>query len=408
MGIVNDIDFIKNCDPIFKSKIVLYGSGYYGRKAAGMLRKLNIPVEAVCTTTKEDPLLIKGIRYINVSELKQMDDRENVLIVIATIVCDFMEQIMETLDQYRITRGMRITYLGLRYACLLNKKIDKRGELAYEWELWSISLESAVRYETYVGPWYGFSENAVWVYTVGKVGSATISKSLESLRIPNAHIHELEETRMKTKGVLYLDGRRKTYEHGFKNHDLFLEKIKKQKHIQIITLVREPIARDISRYFQSFYTEYTAWLDQTNDLYKDFIRMTKGFLKDRNQFVWFNQEIKKVFGIDVYEYPFDKEKGYALIEEDNISILILKMEKLNELESVVGEFLKIENFELVNANEAKDRPYRYMYEEFKQNVKLPQSYVDSYYKDNPYMDHFYSEKEKAKFLDKWSRRLIKD
>ena len=46
--------------------------------------------------------------------------------------------------------------------------------------------------------------------------------------------------------------------------------------------------------------------------------------------------MKEVFGIDVFAYPFDAEKGYTLIKEGNIELLLMKMEKLSELENVIG------------------------------------------------------------------------
>lgn len=406
MRLVDDIDVIKNCEPIFKNKIVLYGAGFCGKKTATMLRKLKIPVEAVCTTTRAERSLVKGVRHISVSELKEMDDRQNLLIVIATIVGKFMEQILENLDQHKILRGKRITYLGLSYACVLNQRIDKDGRLAFERNLWRIGYEESIKSVGDHELWKGLSNEAVWVYAPMKVGGTTLSNSLEKCGVLNAHVHKMEREQIRRGPQRYMDGRITVSGRCFEDYEMFLGQLKAQENLRIITAVREPIARDISRFFQSFTLPYTKWADQTNDIYADFIKMAKGcYERKENIFEWFNDEIKQVFEVDIYKYPFDCEKGYAVIEKGNISILVLKLEKLNALESVIGKFVQAEDFQLVNANEAKDKPYRYMYEEFKQNVKLPQSYVDSYYKGNPYMDHFYSEEEKEGFLEKWRKHI---
>ena len=41
---------------------------------------------------------------------------------------------------------------------------------------------------------------------------------------------------------------------------------------------------------------------------------------------WFDLELKKATGINVYNYPFPKHKGYMTIEENNIELLIMKLE----------------------------------------------------------------------------------
>ncbi len=409
---IQDIEIIQNCDPILNKKIVLYGGGYYGEKAATMLQRLGVPIEAICCTTmEEENPLIKGVPYIGPSDLKKLDDKEELLIVIATTISEFVEQIIETLDQYQIFRGQRITYLALCYACKLNRKMDKGGILALEYELWRIAYENHVRSAAYQALWRGFSQNAVWVYSSGKVGSSTLRNSLEKCGIPNVQIHTMQKEGLRYGTFFYLDGRKTLPDRPFEEYEVFLEHLKKQQNIRIITAVRDPIARDISAFFQSFLLPYSRWIDQTNDLYNDFIRMTKNITGNGhlfNMFHWFDEELKSVFGVDIYGYPFDREQGYTIIKEGNISVLVLKLEKINDLVPVIGRFIQAEDFKLVNANEKKGKPYRYMYEEFKQNVKLPQSYLDSYYRNNPYMDHFYSKEEQAMFLQRWSRNIVKD
>lgn len=405
---ITDIEIIKNCEPILRNKIILYGGGFYGNEAVNLLRKLEIPVEAICTTEKEDERRIRGIHYITVPELKDLDDKEELLIVVSTIINEFVEQIVENLDRYQITRGRRITYLGLQYACVLNRKIDRGGRLACEWEIWRMWYGNYRRSWGYETIWHGIFENAIWVYTTGKVGSTTLWQSIKEAGIPSVIVHELEKERLELGVSQCLDGKKWERMQCFGKYDLFLEQLKKQERIRIITMVREPIARDISRYFQGFRIPYPIWGDQTNDLYDDFIRMTEGFLKNDDQFEWFNKELKAVFDMDVYDYSFDQENGYTIIEKNNISVLVLKLEKLDNLEPVVRNFLQAEDFELINGNENTSKPYQYMYKEFKRNIKLPQSYINRYYKGNPYMDHFYSKEEQERFLQKWHKNILID
>jgi hypothetical protein len=123
------------------------------------------------------------------------------------------------------------------------------------------------------------------------------------------------------------------------------------------------------------------------------------------QFEWFNAELKEVFGIDVYSYPFDKDKGYSVIKWDDIEVLVVKLEKLNELERIVGEFAGAPQFKLLNANEASKKGYRDLYRSIRESVKIPREVVSLYYDGNRFMDHFYSEEEKRSFLKKWQNNI---
>jgi hypothetical protein len=122
-------------------------------------------------------------------------------------------------------------------------------------------------------------------------------------------------------------------------------------------------------------------------------------------FNWFDNELKAFFGIDVYAHPFDREKGYSIIKQGNIEVLVMKMEKLNSLESVIGEFIGAPQFKLVNDNVGSNKIYKYLYKNVKDAVKIPREIFSVCY-GNPRMSHFYTEEEKAAFLKKWEKNIV--
>ena len=69
----------------------------------------------------------------------------------------------------------------------------------------------------------------------------------------------------------------------------------------------------------------------------------------------------------------------------------MKLEKLNSLESVIGEFVDAPNFRLLNANEGSSKIYKYLYKNVREVIKIPRKIADLYYKGNPRMGHFYTE-----------------
>ena len=116
---------------------------------------------------------------------------------------------------------------------------------------------------------------------------------------------------------------------------------------------------------------------------------------------WFDEELKEMYGIDILDYPFDREKGYSIISENGIKILIIKVERLSQMAEVIGEFLGNQKIELSNKNVGCDKEYAHIYKEIKGKIRIPKEYVEHYYKNNPYTNHFYSKDERRAFWDKW-------
>ena len=117
-----------------------------------------------------------------------------------------------------------------------------------------------------------------------------------------------------------------------------------------------------------------------------------------------DDEVYKYLGINIYEYPFDKEKGYLIIEKGNIKLLILKLEKLNECVQVIRQFTGAGNFELAKENSSNDYWYKPIYDNFKKDFIPNREYLNKLYKSK-FMQYFYSDSEIEAFYKKWLRIL---
>lgn len=82
-------------------------------------------------------------------------------------------------------------------------------------------------------------------------------------------------------------------------------------------------------------------------------------------FEWFDLEIKENFGIDVYGYDFDKERGFQIIRQDNVELLLMKLEKLDDCQEIIGEFVGAEDFKLIKSNMGNNKLYKFAYNELK-------------------------------------------
>lgn len=118
---------------------------------------------------------------------------------------------------------------------------------------------------------------------------------------------------------------------------------------------------------------------------------------------WFDVEMREALGIDIYHYPFPREKGYTTIQAGNIELLIFKAELAQQIkEQVCADFLGLANFQLVKRNAARTTPYSTTYTRFIQNAPLPSSYVETMCQSK-YMQHFYTDEEMQQVRDRWTR-----
>ena len=136
------------------------------------------------------------------------------------------------------------------------------------------------------------------------------------------------------------------------------------KYKKIVTMVREPIAVDLSTVFQ-FIGSGVA-----DRYFRENLKQGKTFLQavselmvkcQNRQFEWFDEELKELCGVDVLMCPFDKEKGYTIISGNKIEILLIKIEKLSEMTDIIRDSIGSCQFELANTNMGKDKEYSHIY-----------------------------------------------
>jgi len=177
--------------------------------------------------------------------------------------------------------------------------------------------------------------------------------------------------------------------------------LKGKRKAQIITLVREPLSRNISAFFQNLQIYIDSDKKDTDYQLKKLIDI---FLKEYSHDIplqWFNFEFKKATGINIYNYPFPKHKGYMRIKENNIELLLMKLEIPDTLkERVIADFMHIDNFRLISKNIGKDKTYSKTYQQFKKTVRLPSTYIHEML-SSQYARHFYSEKDISALWVRW-------
>lgn len=407
MAQIKDLELIKDINILLQNNVVIYGGGNYGKLAVKELEEAGIPVYCACDSSAEKwgETLEGKVNIISPMELGELRKNKNIVVIISINSPQQIKQVLKMLDYCGMKDLVCYTYFGLTQ--VLSFRTAELGLTEFERRkkeyLTSMLAEGYVRRVSCNTVHNLLTSNPILVYQSTKVGSVTVHASLYYAGVNAEHIHYLNGSWYKPLSLkkINFDIEQKQEERDLLRN---LEKVK------IITLVREPISRDISFFFQL--VNYNLAIKERYHL-PDMLTAINRYIDDFSnfeklgyQFEWFNHEIKEVFGVDIYNYEFDKERGYQIIYDKNVEILAIKMEKLSQCEEIIGQFANLKDFKLNRGNSASDKLYSFAYEEVKEQIRIPRKIVDRYYKNNPAMDHFYTENEKAAFLKRWEKNIV--
>lgn len=259
-------------------------------------------------------------------------------------------------------------------------------------------------------------------YQMGKVGSSTVQASLVALgrEQPVYHVHFLNPARVRQ-----IEQQRRKYFRTEKYgrlrrpwlYEFLYEQIqKKDRHWNLITLVREPIARNISTFFENLevtekaeaavYAVRSAYygfdIDVALEKLDPLIELFFERLVHERPLRYFDDEISTVFGIDVFDSEFPRDRGFRIYHGDNADLLLIRLENLDQCAAAAFKaYLGVDGFSLISANVATDKVYAPLYRAFKSRIRLPQDYIDRMY-DAEYSRHFYSDEEIQQFRRRWT------
>lgn len=232
------------------------------------------------------------------------------------------------------------------------------------------------------------------IYQMGKVASQALQRAFLEHDYKVQHIHWMLDDTGEFPGI--------------RPH--IVEKIKNQEQqFKIITTVREPVARNISAFFQQVakycqqnnmdYTKATA-----EELHELFLKVYDIHWPDE----WFKREMLPVLNFNAFANNFDHDKGYTIYPDRFHPIMIIRVENINEvLEKAIKEFLDIDNIKMVYYNVGiKKNINKFLnpiYEKFL-TLKLPDEFINKNY-ELQYAKHFYTEDEIKKLKYKWKNLI---
>lgn len=395
---VKDYEFIYKIDVLFQKEIVIYGAGKFGKRTANLLNDIHVPFSCFCDRDEGRKEYL-GHPVISVEQLKNKTKTADCMIVIGSL--DYCREIADSLQEQQVDAYI-CTWYGLQCGIELHIE-DKRiprafaADLVQRKAIWENNLRLHRKFITRTE--LCTMSDPVLIYQPGKVASTTIYRTLQKAKMDVVHIHYFFASLVWNVGSCV------QWDVPDEEMICLFEQLKRtNRTIKIITAVREPVSRALAHFMQAFNTGFIRSCTDA-DIEKSARAMVEQFLEEDNEFLWFDKELKQLTGIDVFEEPFDKARGYTEIKKDGVEVLVLKMEQLNENEDVLGAFVAKPGLRLADDNKGVEKHYQYIYEELKRTIRIPRRLIERQYKNNRRMDHFYTQEEQAGFMQKWSGNI---
>ena len=242
----------------------------------------------------------------------------------------------------------------------------------------------------------------VFVHSHGKVGSSTVTAMLHDAlgdTHPIYHTHLFSKAGRDRARGKYAAGARG----GSENHLILSDAI--APHLdalpfgcRVITQTRNPVGRAISHTFQTI--RHWAPPDAETMDPAEFVRLATARMDEllsperdlSDPSEWFDAELKGIFGVDVFAEPYDFARGYSLLENGPIRVLVIRMEDLDRavapaLSELMGTHIPARAQR--NANVGAAKWYGPMLQEVKRTYQ-PSSAQTERVLSGRYYQHFYA------------------
>lgn len=234
------------------------------------------------------------------------------------------------------------------------------------------------------------------VYTMGKVASSSVSTAIIAAGLPCHDIHSLDAEYLKKSAKEYLDRGQYPPPHicvSMAHRDRLMVK---PKRCLYISLVRDPIARNLSAFFQNLHEQKAEIRDET-DARRMFAKFQETYFHSV-PLSWLDREFGKQVGIDVYADSFDHAARYCHIKRSNT--VIFRTDCPDETKSAVLSKALGQRIEVKRENDSNNKEYNEIYSNVKLAATFSAGFVDKMY-SSKYARHFWSAAEREVMAAKW-------
>jgi len=247
---------------------------------------------------------------------------------------------------------------------------------------------------------FGLDRDLILVYTLSKVGSSSVYYSLKK-KFPYKeihHVHFLGDTWLNK-----FKNDHEIFQNNLKTADKLFTLFKKKRwNVKIITLTRDPIARDISGIFQAW--QHIFDVDDINKITSEKILdylNNNDFSYSEN---WFETDFLEFTGLNVFNEKFDADKGYQLYQANHGPILLMQLEQLNKVyNAAMNAFIGKGEYVLQQENITSSRASGTLNKKVKTLFRMPLNKIETIY-NSKYINTFYTTSQIKSFKDRWTKK----
>lgn len=381
---------------LINKKLIIYGTSSSGNRILDYLEFLELRKNVICASDSDEHKwgsYWNGLKIVSPKEMCKISIDNIIVIVASAYIKEIYKYLLEINCPYDIVGSK--AYMHAFHYDLINKNIKYFSNKIIEnykniYEIW-INID--VKYDNLIKKTRSYDfirtllirKECILVHSMQKTGNMTLEASLNKYSNAVMSIHSLcddnEEKRTLSKII--------------KNQD---------KKIKILSGVRYPIERIISQKWQNYQMIWMYNDKCLSTIIDERQNKSSGLKISTNVTQWFKDQIESLFGIDVFQYPFNINKGYTIINKDNISLFLYRLDYLSKLEKEIGGFIGYDDFELINYNKAEDKSYALAYQEYLKEVQIDSVFFEKLMSSKE-MLHFFSESEREDYYKKWKPYL---
>ena len=238
-------------------------------------------------------------------------------------------------------------------------------------------------------------QNYIFIYTPPKVGSTTLVTSLRVSLGRSYNVIHIHDDIMLTVVTGFND---------ITINDIINFLANQGKNIFVIDVYRTPIERKISEFFEKISpyhfnnTEYNISKYSVKRISDRFNKLFPYLGAVEHYFDKYN--------IKEHIIPFDFNKKYTIQEVNKIKYVKLRLCDSQIWGELLSSILK-SDIVLINDYQTETKQIGELYKRFKNEYRLPSNYFNLI-KNCKYLNFYYSEQEKEKYLNEWQNKLSED
>lgn len=261
---------------------------------------------------------------------------------------------------------------------------------------------------SFIRQWDADTHQVNVVFAQGKTGTSTIAAGLKRAGLqPVFQIHTLRRRILANVEADYVRRQSDNYPRHVWEAQWLGDHLPSADHPWVlVTSVRDPVARIISKFFQQK-ARFGAFQEgpRAEALITE---LTETFRQEHKRlgtlgWDWFDFDLKDVLGQSVYDTPFDPAVGYGTIHGDHVRALLLRGESLAKAPAALAAHFG-RPVKLSSENVGSSKDYAPLYRAVLDGFRPPADYVAQVY-ETQQARHFYSEAERDAFRRHWTRPL---